>query len=120
MAQGGAVIHWFWTGREKAFLRREAADGATIEEVAENLGRTRGGVQYMAQLLGVHFRKGRRPDMTKRLRLLELVGDGVPMRQIALTLCISLGTVSAMTASLKRLGLLRRAGRRLVVVKEAS
>ncbi len=114
------MIHWFWTGKEKSFLRREAAEGSTVEEVAENLGRTRGGVQYMAQLLGVYFRKGRRPNMVKRLRLLELVGDGVPMRKIALTLCVSLGTVSAMTGRLKRQGLLRREGRHLVVVKEAS
>ncbi len=120
MAQGGAVIHWFWTSREKAFLRRVAADGATVEEVAENLGRTRGGVNYMANLLNVHFRRGRRPDALKRLQLLGFIGAGVPLRKIALALNVSLGTVSTMTARLKRQGLLRREGRRLVIVKEAS
>ncbi len=110
------MIHWFWTSQEKTFLRREAADGATIEEVAENLGRTRGGVQYMSQLLGVYFRKGRRPDMTKRLQLLQFISDGSTMRQIAVSLGISLGAVSDMTKRLKQRGLLKRDGRRLVVV----
>ncbi len=109
-----------WTRHEKRQLRMLVNGGFLIEELADRMGRTYGGVRYMARQMGIRFRVGGPPDMVKRARLIRLIEDGFSLRKIARLLGQSPGTVCDAASDLRRQGLLRREGRRLVVVKEAS
>jgi predicted transcriptional regulator len=98
-----------WTNDELVCLERALSEGATLDEAAQELGRTRKGVQHRAHSQGLMLYPGRRPDVAKRAVVAACMGDGTStVSQVAASIGLNPRTVRQMVVALVDCGSLRR------------
>ena len=106
-----------WTPAEDAELRELVrADRCTMREAAAELGRTERACRNRYRRMRQRNHRlplplaGVRPDLTKRCLLIDLVGKGLKLNQVARFLGVASSTATRMAQQLARDGLLTRTG----------
>lgn len=99
-----------WTAEEDRLLREVLAEGASTDEAAEELGRTRRATQQRAWDLRIKRPMGGPIDSVKRGRVLELLGKGLSLNEIARILGRHNSVIVRMAQELAKAGLVKRVG----------
>lgn len=101
-----------WTREELLYIERAASEGATLKQVADELGRKDGkSVGRVARRHWIRFQLGCRPDADKRSHILAAVGrDEVTMADLCARTGRSRDSLKRIVRRMVRDGLLVRLG----------
>lgn len=95
-----------WTGGERRQVKTAILkEGATAREAGEEVGRTERAVNGYCRRCGVRAPLGSPTDLDKRADLLDFLGRGLSIREIARLRDVAYTTVWRMVKRLERMGL---------------
>lgn len=100
-----------WTQKEVDEAVEMAHDGYTRQEIADELGRTEDSVVKRLQKERVRVNQSSRYDVDARVEVMELIGCGFTLTQIAKRRGITVQSVSQMVDSLVRAGMVIKTGK---------
>ena len=99
-----------WTPDDDRRLRDALAEGATLAEIAAELGRTRTGVRMRCQVLRSRLRRGPPVGPHRRAELIRLLAGGLTLAAAARATGRSHSSICELARRLAREGLLTRVG----------
>ena len=99
-----------WTPAEKQRLKDAFLEGASPDEVAEELGRTRRSVEHMAQAMRVPRPHGHPVNGERRASIVHLLGRGFSLSDVARALKKNVGTIARSVWRMEEEGIIRRVG----------